>query len=219
MDGLNLQLLGNCIATVIPLLFVAVVVKEANSRRILLYFCWGTFAGLAAYIINSYFGSLPGQAERVTASVAPIVEELCKTLPLLLFLRRKKHPEITVNIVYCALASGVGFSILESVFYFSESSGMVSDIINLVIRTLTTSIMHGMTAAIFGIGLLILQKQRHILLPIIFGLLVISENVHSLFNLLLPTRLSIIAILMPIGLYLAGLYVLTGINTNEEEQQ
>jgi len=65
--------------------------------------------------------------------------------------------------------------------------------------------MHGMSTAVLGIGLLILQKQRHILLPSVFSLFALSACIHALFNLLLPTHLAAVAMLMPIGLYFAGL--------------
>jgi len=205
MDSVTIQLLGGCISAIIPMLFVARMVREVNSRRIILYFCWGVFASLLSYGGNMFFGAAQDSLERVARSVAPIIEEVCKGLPVLLFLRKIKHPRITGQIVYCALASGVGFSILESIYYFSISTGSTIDVILLIIRALTTTLMHGMSTAVLGIGLLILQKQRHILLPSVFSLFALSACIHALFNLLLPTRLAALAMLMPIGLYFAGL--------------
>ena len=181
----------------------------------MLYFCWGTFAGLLSYNINNFISS-PEQAGRAVTAIAPIVEEICKGLPVLLFLRRKRFPKITETIVYCAMACGVGFSIQESIYYFSVSSGAAGDIVTLIIRTLTTALMHGMTTAMIGIGLLTLQKHRHILLPVVFSLLALSASVHALFNLLLPTNLAVIAMLMPIGLFFAGLVLISGFKDDSE---
>jgi len=217
MDDITLQLLGSCIATIIPLLFVYIVIKDVNSRYILLCFCWGSLVGVLAYIGNSYFVSDIGQIG-ATTNVAPIIEEILKALPLLFFLRKKSYP-ITLLIVYCALASGVGFSIQETIFYFSMSAGMIGDVVALIVRTLTTSLMHGMSTAIFGIGLLMLQNQRYILLPVIFGLLAISESIHSLFNLLLPTRFSFIAMIIPIVLYLMGLIMIGNLSDKTEVKE
>ena len=210
MDTITLQLIGGCIATIIPLLFVCVMVKDVNSRRIMLYFCWGTLAGLLSYTVNTSIAE-PEQAGRVVTAIAPIVEEICKGLPVLLFLSKKRFPQITESIVYSAMASGVGFSIQESIYYFSVSAGAAEDLMALIVRTLTTALMHGMTTAMIGMGLLILQKHRHILLPIIFSLFALSASIHALFNLLLPTSLSVIAMLMPIGLFFAGLAFLGNI--------
>jgi RsiW-degrading membrane proteinase PrsW (M82 family) len=145
-----------------------------------------------------------------------MVEESLKALPLLFFLRKKSYP-VTVFIAYCALASGVGFSIQESIFYFSMSEGGLGDIFTLVIRSLTTALMHGMSTAIVGMGLLLLQNQRHILLPVTFGLLALGMIIHALFNLLLPTRFTFIAMLMPISLYISGLIFLEDLREKKEK--
>ena len=218
MDNAAISLLGGCIATIIPLLFVIVIVKDTNSRRILLYFCWGAFAGLLSYGINSYFGSAPGQADRVTTSIAPIVEELCKGLPLLFFLIKRKTGAAYMLIVYCAFASGIGFSIQESIYYFSQSSGAAGDVVTLTVRTLTTALMHGMSSAVVGAGLILLQKQKNILLPVIASLFSLGIVIHALFNLLLPTNLAVIAVLMPVVLYFAGLAFLRSEKKGSEEE-
>ena len=208
MNTALLSVFGSCIAVIIPLLSVCVIIKEKSSRRILLYFCWGTFAGLLAFIINNFLTISQDEGSRLQTVIAPMTEEFIKGLPLLLFLSRKKHSQITVSIVYCAFAAGVGFSIQESLFHFTHSSGSASHLITLIVRTLTTSIMHGVTTAIIGAGLMMIQSQRHIILPLIFGLFAVSISVHAIFNLLLPSNLAIIAILMPVGLYFAGMALL-----------
>ena len=218
MDRITVQLLGCCIATIIPLLFVSAVIKDKNSRRIILYFCWGTFAGLLSYFGNSFFGNAPGHAERVVTGIAPIVEELLKGIPLIFFLRRKKLL-ITEQIVYCAMASGASFSIQESILYYSLSTGTTGDILTLAIRTLTTALMHSMSTAIIGMGLLILQKHRYILIEIMLGLFTLSACIHALFNLLLPTKLAMAALLMPIGLFLAGLVFFENDVTRDVEEE
>ena len=214
VDSGSALLAGGCIATIIPLIFTSVMVKDRSSRWILLYLCWGTLAGLLAYLGTGWFTAAPGQAHRVVTSAAPVVEEVLKALPLLLFLWSYLHPRVTKLIVYCAMASGVGFSIQESIHYFAASSGAVGDFFVLGIRTITTALMHGMTTAIFGLGLLFLHKQRQILLPVIFGLLSLSITIHALFNLLLPTSLAVVAMLMPVGLYFGGLWLLNSYEEN-----
>ena len=150
----------------------------------------------------------------MTVSIAPMIEEICKGLPILLFLNRKKYPSITKSIVFCALASGVGFSIQESMYYFAVSGREMSDVFALAVRTTTAAPMHGMTTAAFGIGLMLLQKQRAMLAPVILGLLAFSASIHALFNLLLQTRLAWVAMIMPIAMYFAGWYYIR--NLDEE---
>jgi len=216
MDDLPFQFLSSFIAITIPLIFVGFMLGKSDARRIILYFCWGTFAGILAYNLNNYFGSTWEQAERMTTSIAPMIEEICKGLPVLLFLTRKKPPQITTLIVICAMASGIGFSVQESMYYFAASPREIGDIATLVIRTLTTALMHGMTTAAFGIGLMVLaQKQRHTLIPLIFGLLAFCASTHALFNLLLQTRFAVIGVTMPIAMFFAGWVFLQSIKQNE----
>ncbi|MCL2088494.1 MAG: PrsW family intramembrane metalloprotease [Oscillospiraceae bacterium] len=219
MDSITTQILGVCTAIIIPLVFVAVMIKDRVSRRIILYFCWGTFAGFLSFLCNDYFAQSQEQTMRITTAVAPIVEEFFKAIPLLLFLNRKRSAQAGEVIIYCALASGVGFSIQESIYYFSMSAGMAGDIATLVIRTMTTALMHGMATAIFGMGMALLQKQRHILLPVLFGLLTLSTAIHALFNLLLPTNAAVVAVLMPVGLYFAGLIFLSNMRKEGQEDE
>lgn len=194
---------------VIPLLFIVFMLDDKKSRQIILFFCWGIFAGILSFNLNNLFGGNTEQAQRMTVSIAPIIEEICKGLPVLLLVLIRKQPQQSIRlIVLCALASGVGFSIQESIYYFATSSREVMDIWLLVIRTMTTSPMHGITTAAFGIGLMISYKQKHVLVPLVFGLLALCASVHALFNMLLQTEFALIAMIMPIGIFLIGRSVL-----------
>ncbi|MDR1465149.1 MAG: PrsW family intramembrane metalloprotease [Oscillospiraceae bacterium] len=204
MGELNFQFLSAFIAMTIPLLFVAVMLGKGDNRRIILYFRWGLFAGVLAYNLNNLLNSGWEQTERIPLTIAPMMEEICKGLPVLLFLNRKKYPALTKVVILCAMASGVGFSIQESMYYFAMSGRAVPDILALVVRTLTTALMHGMTTAAFGIGLLVTQKQRSMRLPLIFGLFAACASVHALFNLLLTTQLAWLAAIMPIAMFFGG---------------
>jgi len=202
MGELQFQFISSFIAMVIPLMFVTIMLGKSDSRRIILYFCWGLFSGVLAFNLNTVFGA--GQYDRMVGTIAPIIEEICKSLPVLLFLNTKKYPRISKLIVFCAMASGIGFSIQESMYYFALSAREAGDLFGLVFRTLTTSLMHGMVTAAFGIGLMITQKLCTARIPVIFGLLAFCASVHALFNLLLQTNLAVIAVIMPVMMFLAG---------------
>ena len=217
MSDIPFEFLSNFIAMVIPLFFVVFMLGKSDARKIILYFCWGIFAGVLAFNINNLLGGSVSQAERMTIAIAPMVEEICKGLPVLLFLNRKKYPRITLLIVFCAMTSGVGFSIQESMYYFTASSREVMDIALLIVRTLTTALMHGMVTAAFGIGLMLLQKQRSMLVPVILGLFALCATIHALFNLLMYTWLAWVSMLMPIVMFFAGWVFIR--NTEYSENQ
>lgn len=211
MSDLTFQFFSTFIAMVIPLLFVAIMLGKGDSRKIILYFCWGVFAGVLAYNLNNLLGSSYEQANRMTLSIAPMIEEVCKGLPILFFLNRKKYQSLTMVILFCALASGVGFSIQESIYYFNSSGREIADILSLVVRTLTTALMHGMTTSIFGFGLMVTQKQRSMLLPLIFGLFAVCASIHALYNLLMSTPFVWLGMMMPIAMFFAGLFFLRNV--------
>ena len=208
MSDLSYQFLSSFIAMSIPLFFVALMIGNKSSRSIILYFCWGLFAGILAFNINNYFGMGAGQSERLVLSVAPMVEEICKGLPLLLFLNKKRYPQITKLIIYCAMAIGIGFSIQESMYYFAISSRELSDIVALTIRTFTTALMHGMTTAAIGMGLMFLHKYKQMLVPLIFGLFALSASIHALYNLLLQTYLAVIVMVLPVFMFVLGWWII-----------
>jgi len=198
MNDLSYQFISTSIAMIIPLMFIVIMLENKYSKQIILFFCWGVFSGVLAYNFNNYLGSGLEQTERMTTSIAPMVEEICKVLPVLLFLNRRKYPHINKQIIFCAMASGIGFSIQESIYYFAISSREVNDLAILFVRACTTALMHGMTAAAFGTGLLLLRKYKELLIPVVFCLFAFSASLHALYNLLLQTYLSFIALLMPL---------------------
>ncbi|MCL2085993.1 MAG: PrsW family intramembrane metalloprotease [Oscillospiraceae bacterium] len=204
MNEILFQFIGMIIIMNIPLLFVAFILGDSDSRRIVLFFCWGWFAGALAFTLNSLINSSWEQSHRMTLSIAPIVEEICKGLPLLFFLNEKKYPHITKVIVYCAMVSGIGFSVQETMYYFDPSLVDFSNIAVIAARSLTTALMHGMTTAVIGIGLLFLNKQKFMLIPSLFALFSLSTSIHAIFNLLLQTKFAIFAMLMPISMFIGG---------------
>lgn len=201
-------------AAVIPVLFLLFVVKERKARYILAFFCWGIFSVALAFIVNTWFGLHTGQPGRVSTSVAPIVEETLKALPLLLFLGKKQVEKFDRNLVlYCAFAAGIGFSVVETIYYFSTTSVAGSGaghLFPIIMRTVTTCLMHGMATAILGFGIAVTIGYKMVRAPMLLGLLALAATLHSLFNILLDTRLAIVALLLPLVLYVLGLLLLSG---------
>lgn len=212
---------GFLFSMLIPLLFLIVMVKDRSSKYLLGYFCYGIIAVVFAFILNEWFSNYPGQINRVSSDIAPIVEETVKALPLLIFLRKKQLNDNLV--IYCAMASGIGFSVQETLFYFTSFVSLPSlvSLFPLIMRTITTCLMHGMSTAVIGFGVRITRDNRIVRLPMILGLLALSATIHSLYNILIGTRLAIIALLVPAALYFIGLALLSedgeaqGVESNE----
>lgn len=200
---------GFLFSILIPLLFLIVMLKDRPSKYLLGYFCYGIFSVVFAFILNEWFSNYPGQMNRVSSDIAPIVEETVKALPLLLFFL-KRQPGGNL-VIYAAMAIGIGFSVQETLFYFTsfESSPSLLSLLPLIMRTITTCLMHGMSTAVVGFGVRITRDKKIIRLPMTLGLIALSATIHSLFNILIGSRLAIIALLMPAALYFVGLALLS----------
>ncbi len=207
---------GFVFSMLIPLLFLIVMIKDKGSKHVLLYFAWGVGSVILAFIFNEWFSRLSGDAGNASADIAPIVEETLKALPLLLFFRRKNFSPMMI--IYCAMASGIGFSVQEMLYYFTQftmDSGLHA-LLPLLVRTATTCLLHGMTTAIVGFGLTITANFREIRIPMVLGLLALASVIHSLYNILIDTRLAVLALIMPAVLYFAGLALLSGEGEEED---
>lgn len=201
---------GFTFSMLIPMLFLSAMIKNRRSRYILLYFCWGLLTVIFAYILNEWFSGDTSLSSTLTSDIAPIIEETVKALPLLLFFRKRDDDDSNL-IIYCAMASGIGFSVQETLYYFTSftTNPGLSSLFPLLMRTVTTCLMHGMSTAVIGFGFVITSRYKGIRIPMILGLLSLSATIHSLYNILITTRLAIIALLMPAVLFFMGLSLLS----------
>jgi len=190
------------LGTLIPLLFLLGMVKNEH-RTLLAFFAWGLTAFMGALRLNTQLVAAQWVgAPDLSVHAAPVVEELLKTLPLVYFLLRPRT-EKRYLIVYYAMASGIGFSIIENYLYLSRQSGADETIPYMILRSASTSLMHGMTAAVVGMGISFLQEFRVFVLPITFGLLSAAITGHSLYNLTVESPgFRSLAVLLPLSLYL-----------------
>lgn len=199
---------GFTFAMLIPLLFLSIMIRNRRSRQIILYFCWGLLAVNFAFILNEWFSADTNLSVGLTSDIAPIIEETLKALPLLLFFGNRKGDDPNL-IIYCAMASGIGFSVQETLYYFTSFTATGSAaLFPLLVRTATTCLMHGMSTATIGFGFVITSRFKGIRIPMLLGLLSLAATIHSLYNILIGTRLAIVALLMPAILFFAGLALL-----------
>lgn len=196
------------LGTLIPLLFLMGLLK--NEHRVLVgYFAWGLVAFMAALAVNTRVVEWGWIArEELSIHVAPAVEELLKVLPLCAFILRRRATKRYL-IVYYAMASGIGFSIIENYLYLSQLGGTDGTGMYMVLRSISTALMHGMATAVVGMGLSFIQEFHVFVLPIAFGLLSAAITGHSLYNLTVSSApYHGIAVVIPLALYCLSLPVI-----------
>jgi len=173
------------LAASLPLFFLLVFL-ESGQRRILAFLIWGLTAAVISYFLSIGLADvLTGSTVLPDVTIAPMVEEFVKALPLFILLLafgRRFSKELLV----LAMASGFGFAILENYVYISNVMlGGAGAIAYAVVRGITTSVMHGCMTAIIGYGIfLTCGFEKRSLPPILFGLYTVAVTIHALYNLL-----------------------------------
>ena len=159
------MIIVSVIVAVIPMLIYLLLIwqfdrydREPISLVLLNYF-WGAAGAIfLAYIGANYllkfigiFINNPqtlGYAQSFIA--APLVEEITKGAFLLLTIKSIKFDNLTDGIVYGG-AIGLGFGMTENFLYFITYSNTLSQWLTIVIiRTLFSAVMHGVSTATFG---------------------------------------------------------------------
>lgn len=173
------------LAASLPLFFLLIFL-EGGQRRVLAFLVWGLTAGVISYYVNyDLYLAFASSAVVPEVTMAPVVEEFMKALPLfvlLLVFGRRYSKELLV----LAMASGFGFAILENYVFVThfalEGPGAIA---YAVMRGITTSVMHGCMTAIIGYGIFLTYGfSRRSLPPILFGLYTVAVMLHALYNLL-----------------------------------
>ncbi|MFA6332194.1 MAG: PrsW family glutamic-type intramembrane protease [Methanoregula sp.] len=166
------------IAYFLPLCFLAVFIGHLG-KKFLLYLFWGFLAAVPVFIIVSLnLGKLLNIAAP-TINISPVIEEFFKVLPLVLAVlvfRRNTNRDILIY----AMAIGIGFSIIENLVILREDPYFFT----ILIRSFSTSLMHGCTCAVFGYGLVLIRDvDRRALPALLTGFFMVAVLIHAFFNL------------------------------------
>jgi len=173
------------LAASLPLFFLLVFL-ESGQRRILAFLIWGLTAAVISYFLSIGLADvLVGSTVLPDVTIAPVVEEFVKALPLFVLLLASGR-RFSKELLVLAMASGFGFAILENYVYISNVMlGGAGAIAYAVVRGITTSVMHGCMTAIIGYGIFLTYGfEKRSLPPILFGLYTVAVTIHALYNLL-----------------------------------
>ena len=161
----------------------------------------GLLVGMVACLASAYVSAFLAQlveldAMRTAVEIAPTVEEVAKFLPLLFYLVILKPDSEDVDLAFIIVA--VGFATMESAFYLG--SGGLSDPGTLLLRGLSTAMMHVVCGVVVGYGLMRAWDYPWLRAAGTFGLLCLASTYHGIFNLLVAAGdvARIFAIILPI---------------------
>jgi RsiW-degrading membrane proteinase PrsW (M82 family) len=167
------------LAYLLPIGFLAVFVGNLG-KKFILYLIWGCIAAVPILFLMPV---LTGQFPEIVSpavTLSPVLEEFFKALPLAIPVVLGSRSSNRDMLVY-AMASGIGFSVIENWMLFSpENFGFIA----LVIRSFSTSLMHGCTCGVIGYGIVLISDVNRKAVPaLMLGFFMIAVIIHAFYNL------------------------------------
>jgi RsiW-degrading membrane proteinase PrsW (M82 family) len=199
---MGVEILSRLLVGVFPVLcFLATLMyldsyKLVSLRSVLLAMLGGAAAAGAGFMVNvAILEELSLAGPDLQRYVAPVVEEVLKAA-VLIYLLRSRRVGFLVDAAIFGFAVGTGFALVENLHYLKALPDSL--LVVWIVRGFGTAIMHGGTAAIFGIISKTLTERRDSISAQLFAPgLVAAILVHSFFNhFFLSPALSAAAVLL-----------------------
>ncbi|MBR5228848.1 MAG: PrsW family intramembrane metalloprotease [Firmicutes bacterium] len=196
-----IYLLFVCIAAPLTLMLALL---ETKSKRTVGFMIIGMFLCVFVAEINGLLYNMLGMdVYYITTTVTPIVEEVVKAVPVLLyaFLFSDDRHEL----MSLAIAVGIGFAVLESSYILVGNVGTFS-IFTAIVRGFGTGLMHGICTATVGAGMSYVHKKKKLFYTGTFALLITAIIYHAIYNALVQSAYSYVGYLLPIVTYIPIVY-------------
>jgi RsiW-degrading membrane proteinase PrsW (M82 family) len=201
------------IAVSVPIGFLVLVrwldlYASDSLKGVLVCFGGGLVAFFLALEVNTAIGSVVGFTLLATL-IAPIVEEVCKSLILIYYVRRADFTYFVDGAIY-GFAAGTCFAVLENLLYLggadaSAGLGMAFG------RVFSTALMHGSATALVGIALGRLRFGRgpSRFLSLFLGWAA-AMTLHLTFNNVVNRQAGTLTLVLAIALGLGGVGLVAG---------
>jgi RsiW-degrading membrane proteinase PrsW (M82 family) len=145
----------------------------------------------------------------IRIAVAPVIEEVGKSLALVIFTFSPAFTYFVDGAIY-GFAAGTGFAVVENLFYVATANDQVGMAVN---RVFSTALMHGSASALVGVALgrLRFGRGRTRFFSLLLGWLA-AMALHIAFNRLVnnPSGVTASTLLMAIGVGFAGVATTAG---------
>ena len=168
----------------LPIVFLMAFIGH-EGKKFLPYLLWGFLASIPVMILYPLItGALPGLPYPYL-TISPLLEEFFKALPIIIpvIIGIKNSDE---DLLACALASGIGFSIVETWMVIDPATLPLTlgNVLGVLARSFSTSLMHGCTCGLIGYGVVLIRNVDRWTLPaLLFGFYTLAVTTHAIFNL------------------------------------
>ena len=181
-------------------LFLMMLLVEEKARLPIIFVLMGIFVSVFVSEVNGVLLNLLDISHYdATIALAPMTEELLKAFPVLFYavvVSDKKEKLFTA-----AMATGIGFAILENAYYLIVNYETFS-FISALVRGFCTGLMHGMCTLLVGWGISFIRKRRKLFAVGVFALLSVAITYHSIFNMLIQSQYPVVGALLPLVTYM-----------------
>lgn len=176
MDDLIMSLF---VCLTIPVAMSMLVLKD-RSRHLIFFMIFGMFMCLFASQVNGLIQELTYlDIYTMTTSVTPIVEEILKFIPIIVFYLLFK-PE-RQYLLECALMVGIGFSLLENGFILLNSTQVTFAMA--LCRGLGSAMLHIVTTVCVALGLSIFGIKKKTIITGTYATLLVVMVFHGIYNM------------------------------------
>lgn len=194
---------------IIPSFLLMIFVVENKTRMMLIFMAFGIFAGFLSGQVNaiiSAYSKVPGF--ELSIHVAPVVEELIKAFPLVLFFFVFKPDKR--YLLGCAVGTGLGFAFFENVLAFTQEVSYTPtwhDVSFALSRGFGAGMIHSVCTMIFIYGIYLCSKRKKLMVTGTLAVFSFVCTLHSLFNVLIQSQYTFAPFVLTIGVYLIILYI------------
>lgn len=183
----------------VPVLLMALLV-EKRARLPMSFVLVGLFVAVFSSEVNSLLARLlEMNSYEMTTVVTPMVEELLKAVPILIYaiaISDRREQLFTAS-----MATGVGFALFENSFFLLQNPEAFG-IFDVVIRAFGAGLMHGMCTLAVGVGISFVKRRKKLFAVGTFSLLTMAISYHAIYNMLVQSKISAFGALLPIATYI-----------------
>lgn len=141
----------------------------------------------------------------LTVNFTPVIEEVLKGIPILLlvffFQEDRKH------VLVYALATGIGFAIMENILIFQDAA-YVMDLKWAFSRGIGAGMMHCVSTLLVGYAMSFIRTRRKLFVTGTFAALTVSVTYHSIYNIIVQTDLYMYGLLLPLMTYVPLVFLM-----------
>ena len=192
MGNLNLNLFISFAGPLVMTLFVC----RSEVRTLLLFLLIGLVVCLFCGELNTIImNTLPYDRLVFTRNFTPLIEEVCKALPILVYAFLFRPDRRTL--LECSLLVGVGFAVQENAFILSGAADSPSLSLALI-RGFAAGIVHGLTTLAVGYGMSFVHTRRKLFYTGTTALLSAAVIYHAIYNTLVQSEYEWAGFLLPV---------------------